>query len=566
MQPAPDTFYVTGYLARPGSAIVIGDLDGCVDPETGIASDWASEILRHEGCYWEYSVSGTGLRLVMARDPDRPVESSGERNGVGLFENGGRGAVLQLTGDTSVEVTTARPLVDALLARKGSQRQSEGQTSTDWGEVPQELVWEVVRSTPNDGRIRYDDYVRLGLALKTIAGDDARELFIWWAKQFPEKATDVPPEQKWDRGFDRPTGELGFGTLVELCKQGNGGTLPPAIDEKLRSNRQRQLVAMMPPPPSGDQLPPGAVPLTDDKLLTQPSDRAREMAEFLDVRIAGLVPDTPPIDARRIDAMINGVVWSGNKAKWNILNNEGSLIVFGRSDGWSHICRRYGNPLDVAGLEGAIDKFALPAAEAKILLKAVKEAVRGTIESDLLHLNQRERLEWRVDPFATESRVELGDVTARFILTHKKFPTGPIDDKVIDDFREHFPEFDKLLEWIVACRFADDRKKSYLWMRASSDFGKGLIFTLMKDLGAVVEMSIKEVEAAFEGKPLAKGPEDFRRALVLWVDEFKTVKSELKQLQNDITLAPKFGMSSTVQLFAKIFTSAETVASLAGDH
>ena len=199
-------------------------------------------------------------------------------------------------------------------------------------------------------------------------------------------------------------------------------------------------------------------------------------------------------------------------------------------------------------------------------LKTAKSALRSAIEAELMFGNQRERMEWRVDPFAVESRVVLGDVTARFILTHRPFPIGIIDETVIADFRDHFPHFDRLLYWIAACRFADDRKKSFLWMYATSDFGKGLIFSLLKQLGGLVEMSVKEIEAAFEGKPLAKGPEDFRRAWVLWVDEFKSVKSELKMLQSEMSVAPKFGLQSSVELFAKVFTSAESVASLAGDH
>jgi hypothetical protein len=50
------------------------------------------------------------------------------------------------------------------------------------------------------------------------------------------------------------------------------------------------------------------------------------------------------------------------------------------------------------------------------------------------------------------------------------------------------------------------------------------------------------------------------------IDEFKTVKSEIKQLQSEISLAPKNQLSFKVEVFAKLFFSAESVNSLVGEH
>jgi len=44
------------------------------------------------------------------------------------------------------------------------------------------------------------------------------------------------------------------------------------------------------------------------------------------------------------------------------------------------------------------------------------------------------------------------------------------------------------------------------------------------------------------------------------------VKSELKQLQSQITLSPKNQLSCTVEIFAKVFTSAESVGSLVTEN
>jgi hypothetical protein len=72
----------------------------------------------------------------------------------------------------------------------------------------------------------------------------------------------------------------------------------------------------------------------------------------------------------------------------------------------------------------------------------------------------------------------------------------------------------------------------------------------------------KEVEAAIEGKPVGKDANSFKRALIAHFNEFKTIKSELKQLENGMTISPKHQMMQTVPLYGKVFTSAEDVRGL----
>jgi hypothetical protein len=119
---------------------------------------------------------------------------------------------------------------------------------------------------------------------------------------------------------------------------------------------------------------------------------------------------------------------------------------------------------------------------------------------------------------------------------------------------------------LVAARFAGDRKKAYLWLFATTDWGKGILLGALSQLGLVVNLHVKEVEAMFEGKPVGRSPLDFKRAFVLAIDEFKTVKAELKQLQSIIELAPKNQLTSSVEVFTKLFLSAESVASLVGEN
>jgi hypothetical protein len=193
----------------------------------------------------------------------------------------------------------------------------------------------------------------------------------------------------------------------------------------------------------------------------------------------------------------------------------------------------------------------------------------GVIIDHLKYTNQRESIEWRVDMFAKNSRMELLEDKARIVLTHKPLPTYARPEgyaAIIADYKEHFTRLDDLIKFIVAARFVRDRKKAYLWILADSDWGKGFIIGILKEMGCCVETSMKEVEAMLEGKPVGRSAEDFKRAFVLLIDEFKTVKSELKQLQSEISLSPKNQLTCTVEVFAKLFTSAESVDSLVTEN
>lgn len=265
-----------------------------------------------------------------------------------------------------------------------------------------------------------------------------------------------------------------------------------------------------------------------------------------------------------INAMLETSFMDPKKNKVLFLNREGGLVEFGKSECWQFLCRTFGHPVSYGDVVTAIER-ALPDETPKkqesnvcVLLKKVAEL---TLENIFLY-RQRTALSWRVDMFATEARFELLENYAEITIPHKEFQTGPYDQAIVDDFDQHFPELEEMLNFIVASRFAPDRKKSFLWWRATSDFGKGFVTSIMKDLGIVVETSVKEVETLMEGKAVGLSADAFKRAMVLFVDEFKNLKSEIKQLQSHIELSPKFQLRQRVEIYTKLFASAENVASL----
>ncbi len=274
--------------------------------------------------------------------------------------------------------------------------------------------------------------------------------------------------------------------------------------------------------------------------------------------------DDIKVDTDVIQNMIDGAFWSGTKSKIFFLNKEENLVQFKDGEAWKFLARRFGKAVNLSELEVMINAGDVPKAEK---LKALRYAASSLIIDHIKAENQRDEIEWSVDMFATKPTVRLLEDKVRITLTHKTLPVvGDIDPKCLADYKEHFPLIDDVLEFIVASRFAQDRKKSYLWLHCDSDWGKGFLLGILRELGLVVEMSVKEIEAIFEGKPAGRRPEDFKRAFVLAVDEFQTVKAEIKQLQSEMQLAPKNMLTSRVEIFTKLFLSAESVPSLEGEN
>jgi hypothetical protein len=311
------------------------------------------------------------------------------------------------------------------------------------------------------------------------------------------------------------------------------------------------------------------------------SDAAQYIVKTIARRIKDSLPDLkddPEIDGQIIQRMIDGAFWSGVKSKIFLLNHDENLVQFLGSDAWKFLCKRFGKPVEidkiVAQVTAAIIEAQNAAPDAKLskvdqakIIKAAHAAVIDPILDHLKFENQRDQVEFTVDMFAKRAKLQLKEDVVRIVLTHKPLDeSGTVDQAVIDDYRAHFPQIDQVLAFIIAARFALDRKKAYLWLFMQSDWGKGFLMGVLKDHGLVVEMSVREIEGIFEGKPAGRSPADFKRAMILAVDEFKAVKSELKQLQSEIYLAPKYQLTARVEIFTKLFLSAESVGSLVTEN
>jgi hypothetical protein len=268
--------------------------------------------------------------------------------------------------------------------------------------------------------------------------------------------------------------------------------------------------------------------------------------------------------------------WHSGSSKMFTLNKWGELINFSKID-----CKYYlfkAVP-PIFSYEEVYEIFEVHltnttkkkedaiAEEAAKLTNSLLSGIKSLIERHIIYNSQRNNIGMKVDMFADKNSLVLKEDIAEITYTHTPFITGTFSTKIVEDYKEQFPELDDVLNMLVAARFAQDRKLAYLWLNAVSDWGKGFFFGgVLKDLGLIVEMSTKEVEAIFEAKPVGKSMKEFKRCFAIFFDEFKTVKAEIKQLQNSITLNVKYEPSITVDIFTKLFASAESVDSLMTEY
>ncbi len=274
------------------------------------------------------------------------------------------------------------------------------------------------------------------------------------------------------------------------------------------------------------------------------------------------------VRGRVVETIIGNTMQSQKDSYIWFLNREGSLVRFPENKVWGALCETFGSPISQSNVEDLIfPHFNMgDKKEASIALgivKGITGAVRSSIMGEIDLYRQRALLSWEVDMFVSTHSMRLRKDDAVFILPHVPWQSGSINMAVVNDFRQHMPLIDDLLKFIVDARFASDRKKAFIWWLATSDFGKGFVTSALQQIGALAAVSVSQIEMVMRGNPVGVAPEEFRRAIVLHIDEWSKVTAELKLLQSSMDVSPKHQMRQRVPLYTKLFTSADEVPSLA---
>ncbi len=253
------------------------------------------------------------------------------------------------------------------------------------------------------------------------------------------------------------------------------------------------------------------------------------------------------------------------------LNSNNDLVDISVPNAVSFGLRRsFGAVFDEDFIDEVIAERQLSDTEANELRKRVAYLEYGPFIERLKLLKQAKSLDISVDMFAARGSMTVADGVATVVLPHRPFmPPMTIDQTVIAqvtaDYSQHFPEVWNLVLLVVHARFATDRRHAFVWLHSPSSWGKGFFLAIFQRLGLVVEVSAAEIEKAMAGGPVGLSLTDTLRTWILFVDEFKAASSELKLLNRQISISPKNQLRCNVQLYTKLFASAENVRSLVGD-
>ena len=338
-------------------------------------------------------------------------------------------------------------------------------------------------------------------------------------------------------------------------------TLKSAREARFKSTRQ-------PPQPKQVDINPEII------------ERAERLAKHIDKRVnegfTDNLEDQEYAHPEVIAAILASTFWSGQKSKGLMLNISGdNIIQFVEKDVLTQCQMIHGSFCDTEAINTRFSPYGDKQldAESKKELRSILSIPPTYLINHLKAYNHRDQMTISTDMFIGRSVMDIKPDTVSIRWKHLPFetrlPVFEIDPVIINDYKEHFTRLDLFIDFIVQSRFASDRKYAYLWIKADSDWGKGFLMSAISNLdynaGAVTGLSVKEVEKMFEGGPVGKSLADFKRSIVLHLDEFKTVKSELKNLENDIPVSPKNQLQFRAKVFAKVFTSAEPVPSLVGD-
>ena len=179
---------------------------------------------------------------------------------------------------------------------------------------------------------------------------------------------------------------------------------------------------------------------------------------------------------------------------------------------------------------------------------------------------QFDNIEYKIDPFALHLK---GDVLKnRFTITSNKvlpsLKIGSYNKVHVADYLEHNPYLHDILNMIMAQRYGADRKSSYLWLKAESNWGKSFLFDgVLGSIGYL--MTESELKNTVNGGASGVSANDISRASFLFFDEVKGVVGAFKNIVDKICINEKFKTRSTVEVFMKILCSAEHLPSLKND-
>lgn len=265
------------------------------------------------------------------------------------------------------------------------------------------------------------------------------------------------------------------------------------------------------------------------------------------------------IDEDSVERVLSRSLWVAKSGKFMLMTDSGEYTIFGKEDAVKFgLKQHYGNLLNRDILKGIFGDSTGA---------FIKDQYQFLVEGVIAHRQARQMV-MRVDMFSSGPVMTFVDGVATIAVPHRRFDEGrnlpeSLVSQVWTDFCEHFPEWPFLIEMMLQSRFVSGtRRRCFVWLQAQSDFGKGLVIAVLKQLGLLSGLTVDEVKKALRGDPSGLEPESFLRVWVANVDEWNNPAADLKKLNDSLPITPKLLMKTEVDLYLKLFTSAADVRAL----
>ena len=249
-----------------------------------------------------------------------------------------------------------------------------------------------------------------------------------------------------------------------------------------------------------------------------------------------------------------------SKSKYFTVDVDGAFIEQTKESLFSVIGNLYGFPIEDFDPTDKADKARLTNA---------CEIIIGYVNS----FNTFNDDELEVDMFCDHFKLNVVRDSLASTTMFTSYPYQPAEipylyntdsyHAIVEDYHNHYPDVDKILDFIVHSRFAPNTRTSMMWFKAQSGWGKSLLFENLEDLGLMFRFQNNDdFIKTISGSPFGIKKGDFVSALGFFVDEFDRVTKELKSIDSKININPKHDRPFSLTTYSKIFVSHQEVAGL----
>lgn len=236
-----------GFAFLPDDGLIGIDIDGAINPETGVVTDRLQAIITSVASYTEYSPSGKGVHIIV-----QGTTNTNKSNDIGLEVFCGR-QYFTFTGKRwSGTPATVEPIAPKVLARlHATVDQAKNKAKTMASGAPVKPTAQAQSAADLRSRVEgalqaispdigYNDWIAIGWALREAFGDFGFGLWSAWSARSAKYQGDGDLAVHWKSFTSNRTPDEAVGVIFARAK--DAGWKPPRADRKIGANRASRRV------------------------------------------------------------------------------------------------------------------------------------------------------------------------------------------------------------------------------------------------------------------------------------------------------------------------------------